>query len=480
MNLYDLDASQALSGLQSGQFSALEYARELLKRADIYAGLNAFCHLDEELVVREAKASDDLRRSSRNAGLLCGLPIAIKDNINVAHQPTSAGTPGLANNWPSSDAPVVRALRRAGAIPFGRTNMHELAYGLTSNNAYYGPVRNPYNFDMVAGGSSGGSAAAVAARIVPVALGTDTGGSVRVPAALCAIFGFRPSQGRYNGEGIVPIAHSRDIAGPMARSVADIVLLDQVLSGQRYKLPPASFKGKRIGVPRGYFFDVLDPEVARLIELALAQMSDLGAVLIEADIKGVKEHNPWVGRAIASGEVVRDLPDYLGKYAVNINLNEVLEQVASPDVAQVIRRQFDPRNRFDIDKNYQLAINHVKPELARNYQEYFDDNQLDAIAFPASLIPAPAIGDDETIILAGSEAHTETSLVHNSVPSTIVGLPGLSVPAGLTCSGLPVGLELEGRAGQDSDLLSLGLTWEKYCYRPVICPAPPAKNNKDR
>ncbi|VAW21613.1 Aspartyl-tRNA(Asn) amidotransferase subunit A @ Glutamyl-tRNA(Gln) amidotransferase subunit A [hydrothermal vent metagenome] len=473
MNLYDLSASQALSGLKSGQFSALEYVKELLRRVDKYAALNAFCHLDEELILREAKSSDDIRRSTGNSALLCGLPIAIKDNINVAHQPTSAGTPGLRNNWPTSDAPVVSAIRRAGAIPFGRTNMHELAYGLTSNNAAFGPVRNPFNPDMVAGGSSGGSAAAVGARIVPAALGTDTGGSVRVPAALCSIFGFRPSNGRYNGEGIVPIAHSRDTAGPMARSVADIVLLDQVLSGQRHNLSANSFKGKRIGVPRGYFFDILDAEVARLVELALVEMSDLGAVLVEADISGVKGCNPRIGRPIATGEVVRDLPEYLGKYAVNITIEDVLKQVASPDVQAIIKQQFAPENRAKIDKEYQFAINHSKPELARNYQQYFDDNQLDFIAFPTSLIPAPAVGDDETIDLAGTRAPTEATLVHNSGPSTIIGLPGLSVPVGLTSSGLPVGMELEARAGDDAQLLEIGLTWEKFCQRDIACPPPP-------
>ncbi len=473
MNLYDLTVIEALEGLKSGQFSALEYAGELLKRADLYAGLNAFNHLDEELILREAKSSDDARRSKRGCGVLCGLPIAIKDNINVAHQPTSAGTAGLRNNWPSSDAPVVSALRRAGAIAFGRTNMHELAYGLTSNNAFFGPVRNPFNLDMVAGGSSGGSAAAVGARIVAAALGTDTGGSVRVPAAFCSLVGFRPSHGRYSGEGIVPISHSRDTAGPMARSVADIVLLDQVLSGQRHNLSAGSFKGKRIGVPRGYFFDVLDPEVARLVELALEEMAGLGAILIEADIAGVMGCNPRVGRPIATGEVIRDLPDYLGKYAVNIRISEVLQQVASPDVRAAIQYQFNPENRADIEKAYQLAINHSKPELARNYQQYFDDNQLDIIAFPTVLVAPPPIGEDETINLAGSRAPTEATLLHNSGPSTIVGLPGLSVPVGLTDAGLPVGLELEARAGEDDHLLAIGLTWEKYCQKPVKWPEPP-------
>jgi len=470
MNLYDLTATQALSGLKNGQFSALDYAGELLKRANDHADLNAFSYLDEDLILADAKASDDIRRSSERAGILCGLPIAIKDNINVAHQPTSAGTPGLRNHRPTGDAPVVAALRNAGAIPFGRTNMHELAYGLTSNNAYFGPVRNPFNREMIVGGSSGGSAAAVAARIVPVAMGTDTGGSVRVPAALCSIVGFRPTHGRYNGEGIVPISHSRDTAGPMSRSVSDIILLDQVLSGQSHDLAPTPFAGLRIGVPRGYFFDILDPEVARLVELALREMSDLGAILVEADIEGVKGCNLEVGRPIGWGEVVRDLPDYLEKYTDNISIEEVLDQVASPDVRVVIQRQFDPENRAEIDRAYEIAISRSRVELALNYQKYFDDNQLDVIAFPTTLVPARPIGEDKTIELAGSRAPTGATMLHNSGPSSIIGIPGLSVPVGLTGSGLPVGMELEARAGQDEHLLSIGLTWEKYCQRPILIP----------
>lgn len=469
MALHDLSATAALAGLQSGQFCAVDYVKALLERASACAGLNAFSHLDERLILADAKSSDAARLAARKAGApvgpLHGLPVAIKDNINVADQPTSAGTPALRNHRPATDAPVVAALRRAGAILFGRTNMHELAYGLTSNNAAFGAVRNPFNPAMIAGGSSGGSATAVAAHIVPAALGTDTGGSVRVPAALCGLVGFRPTHGRYCGDGIVPISHSRDTVGVLARDVADAVLLDRVISRQRQRLTPVSISGLRIGIPRGYFFDTLDGEVRSLVERALERLSGLGAVLIEADIAGIEDCNPRVGRPIASGEVLQDLPGYLEKYAGSISIEDLLSQVASPDVRAIIDRQFDPHNRAAILSAYDHAMNHSRPALRQCYEQYFDAHQLDAIALPTTPVPARPIGDDEYIDLAGGRVPTGATYIRNTGPASIIGAPGLTVPAGLTCAGLPVGLELDGQAGLDNHLLAIGLAWE-YEYRP--------------
>jgi indoleacetamide hydrolase len=467
MSLCDLSAVAALDGLKTGHFSAVEYVEELLARARSGPALNAFSSLPGDLILAEAKSSDEFRRNSGSTGLLCGLPIAIKDNINVAHQPTSAGTPGLRNHYPARDAPVVGALRAAGAIVFGRTNMHELAYGLTSNNSAYGPVRNPFDLERVAGGSSGGSAAAVAAHMVPCALGTDTGGSVRVPAAFCGLVGFRPTHGRYCGKGIVPISHSRDTVGPITRNVEDIILLDQVLSGQRYIAPATLLKDLRIGVPRTYFFSDSSPEVAKIIEDALAQLQTLGVILIEADIEGLADCNPQVGRPISSGEVLSDLPAYLKEFAPGIAIEDVVGQVASPDVGEIIERQFDPQNRQQILAAYELAISSSRPKLAQNYAQYFIDHQLDAIALPTALVAAPPIGEDETIELNGRRVPTAPTLVHNTGPSSIIGLPGLTLPVGMSASGLPVGLELDAPAGHDIQLLSIGLAVEKYFSPPA-------------
>lgn len=459
--LHDLTAVQALAGMRAGQFSAVDYVTALLERAGAFAHLNAFSHLDADLILSDARTSDAVRRSVGETGPLHGLAVAIKDNINVAGQPTTAGTPALRNHRPSGDAPTVTALRRAGAILFGRTNMHELAYGLTSDNAAFGAVRNPGDPNRIAGGSSGGSAAAVAARIVPVALGTDTGGSVRVPAALCGIVGFRPTHGRYSGEGIVAISHSRDSVGILARNVADTILLDQVLSGDSTDPEPVELADLKIGIPRAYFYDSLDPDIARLAGAALKALSTGGATLIEADIAGLERCNPDTGRPIVSGEVLQDLPRYLHEHTNGIRMEHVLAQVASPDVREIIQSQFDPANRADIMAAYQRATRISRPQLRERFQGYFDDHALDAIAFPTTRLPATPIGDSEFVDPAGAPTPLGPELVHNTGPSSIIGLPGLTIPAGRTPAGLPVGLEFDANGHQDGRLFSLALECER-------------------
>src|SRR5262249_23645005 len=240
--------------------------------------LNAFIWQNEDLVLEAARASDK-RRGHGNLSPLHGLPIVLKDNIETAHAPTTAGTPALRDHHPPKDAPVAAALFSAGAILLGKTNLHELAWGGTSNNVAFGAVHNPYNPSMIPGGSSGGNAAAIAARMCTAGLGTDTGGSIRVPSALCGTVGLRPTCVRYSTERVVPCSHTRDIVGPMARSVKDLILLDSVVTGNHSPVRPAILQGVRVGMPRGYFFDDLDSSLAPIVETALAMLRDADCVL---------------------------------------------------------------------------------------------------------------------------------------------------------------------------------------------------------
>jgi indoleacetamide hydrolase len=479
VTLHRLTATEALAEMRAGAFSAEEYVTELLARAEEHAQLNAFSHLDAGLILRDARASDAMRRSAAEVGPLHGLPVAIKDNINVAGQPTSAGTPALRDHRPDHDAPVVKVLRRAGAILFGRTNMHELAYGLTGDNAAFGAVKNPADPTRIAGGSSSGSAAAVAAALVPVALGTDTGGSVRVPAALCGIIGFRPTQGRYAGEGIVPISHSRDTVGILARNVADTVLLDQVLSGETATLATVDMADLRIGIPRAYFQETLDPETSALVETALQEIASQGATLIAADIDGLEGCNPDIGRPIVSGEVVDDLPAYLAAHTDGITMADVLRQVASPDVKAIIRDQFDPVERGAILAVYRQVEAIARPALRARFARYFDRHRLDAIAIPTTLLPAPEINGSGSVRLAGKPVAIGPALVHNTGPASIVGMPGLTLPAGRTSQGLPVGLELEAKPGRDGHLLAIALTLSDGCDPPEHRGASTSANHLD-
>ena len=254
--ILDLTATAALAAIAAGDLRAETYAAILLSRAHSLKNLNVLIAQDPDEVLEAARAADKVRARGRLLGPLHGLPLLVKDNINTATLPTTAGTPSLIGNRPSANAHVVDALLGAGGIVFGKANMHELAFGITSNNGTFGPVRNPYDMSKIPGGSSGGNAAGVAARFAPAGIGTDTGGSTRIPAALCGVVGFRPTVGRYAGTGtlagvreVVPISHTRDTPGPIARSVADVALLDAVITGEP-ALPRADLNGLRLGVAR--------------------------------------------------------------------------------------------------------------------------------------------------------------------------------------------------------------------------------------
>jgi Asp-tRNA(Asn)/Glu-tRNA(Gln) amidotransferase A subunit family amidase len=228
-SLVELSATAAVAGIRDGNIKAEDYARALLDRAQQLASLNAFRILDRETTLEAAHNADRQRASGAQLGMLHGLPIPVKDSVNTKALPTSNGTRALANFKPRDDAAVLKPLFAQGAILMGKTNLHELSFGWTSNNAVFGPVRNPYDPTRVPGGSSGGSGAAVAARMAPLAIGEDTNGSIRHPAANCGLTGFRPSFGRYPDDGIMPLTDKFDQVGPIARSVDDIVLFDNVL-----------------------------------------------------------------------------------------------------------------------------------------------------------------------------------------------------------------------------------------------------------
>ena len=265
--LFELGAGRAAYALRNGEHTAEALDEALLARCAA-SPLNAFITLEAEHLRAAARAADQRRQRGEPLGPLHGVPLALKDNIDTADFPTTGGTPALAAHRPKHNAPIVQHLLAAGAIVLGKTNLQELAYGPTNNNAAFGPARNPYDPTRIPGGSSGGSAAAVAARLAPAALGTDTGGSIRVPASLCGITSMRPTTLRWPQAGIVPLSHTRDTAGPMARHVADCVLLDGVITGGPTEVTPAPLKGLRLGLPRGYFWEDLDAELAAILEAA--------------------------------------------------------------------------------------------------------------------------------------------------------------------------------------------------------------------
>jgi mandelamide amidase len=468
-DLTELSASEAAAKIRKGEITSESLTKALIDKAKAGKSLNAFITLDEGGALKAAKAADDAGKANKWKGALHGVPLVIKDNIHVAGLPNTAGTPGMKGFVPTEDAPVVKKLVAAGAIVLGKTNMHELAFGVTSNNAAFGAVGNPYDPKRIAGGSSGGNGAAIAARMAPAGLGSDTGGSVRIPSAVNGISGLRPTIGRYPQMGITPISHTRDTAGPMARSVTDLALLDSVITDTKDAVVPAELKGLRIGVPKS-LNEGVDRETGRLMGDALAKLKAAGVELVEADIPGLMELNNRLSFPIVLYEVTIDLPAYAKNYGIRLDLKGYAEKAASPDV-QGLFGALVKGEPPSIPKNvYEEALKVHRPALMKAYADYFSQHKVVAMVFPTVPLPAAPIGDDQETMLDGKKVPTFPTFIRNTDPGSNAGLPGLTIPMGMTKDGLPVGFEFDGPRGSDRNLLAIGLALEK-----LLGPIPPPK-----
>lgn len=417
-----------------------------LERAHRHAELGAFIAL-----------ADGVELSQPAGRPLAGLPIAVKDNIDVAGFACTAGTPALAGWRPPADARIVARLREAGAVVVGKTNLHELALGFTSNNPTFGPVRNPHDLDLIAGGSSGGSAAAVAAGIVPVALGTDTAGSVRVPAALCGVVGFRPTTGRYPLEGVVPLSHTRDTVGLLTGIVADAMLVDEVIAAA----PPRRLElaGHRLGVPRPLFYDGLETEVRKVVEGALARLADAGAVLVDTEVPELEALLAPIALPLTLFESPREIGTYLAAHRSPVRVWEIVEAMASPVERGWLENELwgEPVS----DETYRNIIARGRPAVIDAYRRCFEHSRVDALVLPTTRLLARPVGQDETVVIDGERVPTLEAYNRNADPAAVAGLPSISVPAGRTANGLPVGLSFEGPAGSDATLLGLADAFER-------------------
>ena len=468
MEILDLTLVRALESMGGGAFSAVEYVQAMLERNREVAHLNAIVRQDEASLLASAARRDRQRRHNDNPALL-GAPLLLKDNINTVDLPTSGCTPALKGHVPPKNAPVAQALIDAGAVIFGKANMHELAFGITNNNPTFGPARNPYNPDLIPGGSSGGTAAAIAAGVLPAGIGTDTGGSTRLPAAFCGICGFRPTIGRYPTGGVIPISATRDTPGPMARAVEDLQLLDRVMAAGTAPAETIGLAEVRLGVPRAYYYENLEMATAEVIEATLDLLAASCKALVEVDLERVDELTGKVGFPIALYEARRDMVQYLADFAPDISIEDVLAQIASPDVKEVYSAVVS--ETAVTEAVYREAMTVHRPEMQALFSGYFAGNNLDAMVIPTVPLTAPPLGHDTNIDLNGRQHPTMPTIIRNTDPSSNVGIPSLSVAVGLAANGLPVGVCLEGPAGSDRKILAIGKALQDevgFLPRPVV------------
>ncbi|MGV7212437.1 indoleacetamide hydrolase [Bradyrhizobium sp. UFLA05-112] len=473
MDLDHLTMTQAAADICAGKVTSKALTSATLARARANPNLNAFITLDESGAMKAAEAFD-ARPRKRQCQPLGGVPIVIKDNIEVAGLPSSAGTPALKSFMPKKDAAVAARLRAAGAIIIGKTNMHELAFGISGYNGGFKTgaepgVRNVYDNSKIAGGSSSGTAAAIGARIVTAGLGTDTGGSVRIPCALNGCASLRPTVGRYPQGGIAPISHTRDTAGPMAATIRDVAALDRVIAGGS-AIAPADLKQVRIGVVKTMQAN-LDGDTDAAFKGAIDKLKSQGVTVVDVEMPQLAELNGKVSFPVAIYEASEDMVAYLKHTGTGITIEALAKEIASPDVkgtydGLVIPHKLPGPDNTVVDGKpvYDAAMKTARPALQALYRDTFAKNRLDAIAFPTT--PEVAI-----------EANPDSSslpnfllFIQNTDPGSNAGVPGIQIPAALGASSkLPVGLELDGPAGSDRRLLAIGMAMEKVFGR---LPAP--------
>lgn len=455
-----LTARAALAALRAGGLSAQAYCEALLARCAALGSLNALTWLDPEAVMRQARAADRARAAGEPSGFLAGLPVVVKDNIDTPGFPTSAGNAWLRSGLPDGAAPVWQALAGQGAILLAKANMHELAAGGTSHNPVFGRVGNPISPGRIAGGSSGGTAAAIAAGLAPVGLGTDTSGSLHTPASFCGIAALRPttaSARAYSAQGIVPLVAALDTAGPMARDAADLALLHGAIAA-RPPVPPKP-AGLRLGVPRRYFWDGLQSPVERVCGAALRSLQDAGIECIELDMGDLAvEAVRWQIELGRAGRL-RDLRVFLAQRLPGVDPRDFIHAIRSEDVRAIyLDSPADARGEAPI-------LHEHLPRLRQLYRHLMDAHHLDAVAYPCVPVVAPPVEQarglpGDVIELHGQSVALGMALARNARFAAALGVPALVLPAGRSGEGLAVGLELAARPGDDDRLLALGRTLE--------------------
>ncbi len=456
--------------LRSGQTSAVALIEESIASIDAQADLAAFVHVDRDGSRAAAARADAELTDGVDRGPLHGLPVAVKDNIDVQGQHTRAGSLLLGAGPATDDATVVTRLRTAGAVIVGRTNMHELAWGGTTDNPHTGRARNPWNRDRVPAGSSGGSGIAVAAGMVVAALGTDTGGSVRLPASVNGVSGLRPTIGRVSNAGVVPLAWTMDTVGPLTRTAVDAAVVHDVIAGwdrrdrttRREPVYPADpglpsvdpvtrLRGLRIGVIADYALVGNQPDVTAAVQAALDALAAAGAVISEIHVPGVDE--------LVDAQLVVDAVE---PSAMHLDLLRSRPDDYGDDV----------RTHLEIGLRYS-GVEYVQ---AQRFRAWFRDELLEAMrgvdvlvtpTLPFTALPHGA----ETVDLDGQPASLTAGNMRYTAIGSMAGFPGLSIPVGLDCDGLPIGMLITGRPFDEAGVIGVGEAFQTVTAHHLARPA---------
>ncbi|MCL4533794.1 MAG: aspartyl/glutamyl-tRNA amidotransferase subunit A [Bacteroidetes bacterium] len=437
------------------QASPVDLVTAMLERIErLNPKLNAYLTVMADQALADARQAESDIHKGEYLGPLHGIPVALKDLYLTNGVRTTGGSKILADWVPHEDATTVSKLKAAGAIIIGKAHMHEFAMGPTNVNPHYGPACNPWNPECVPGGSSGGSGAAVAASMATVAMGSDTGGSIRIPGSLCGIAGHKPTYGLVSRYGVLPLSWSLDHAGPMTKTVEDAALMLNALAGYDLKDPASAnrpvpdfrdaltgrVRGLRAGLPRRHFFDGLDPEVAAAVDDAIELLSGLGMSFTEVDFRDV-EHVAATTMSISWSEATSYHEPYLDR------LDDY-----GPDV----------RSRLELGKTM-TATDYLRAQRVRRLicEEYASlMEKVDVLVTPTIRIPAPRIDECGEVLGVAGGADVKMVLSALTRPFNVTGAPALTVPCGFTTGGLPIGLQIAGRAFDDEVVLRVGHAYQ--------------------
>jgi aspartyl-tRNA(Asn)/glutamyl-tRNA(Gln) amidotransferase subunit A len=435
--------SEAAAGLRARKFSSREMVDESLRRvAQANPKINAFITVTEESARQRAALADEELAKGIDRGPLHGLPIAHKDLMMTRGVRTTAGSKIFADFVPQIDADVVKKLDDAGAVMVGKTNLHELAYGITSNNPHYGPVRNPWDTERITGGSSGGSGAALAADLVFMATGTDTGGSIRIPSSFCGTVGLKPTYGRVSTKGVIPLGITLDHIGPMTRYVRDAAAaFNAMLDQPGGYVPPAvvDIRGLRIGLPENFYFDRLDLDVAGAVRNAVQTLAALGARIVDVRVPDIDALNT-VGRIVLLVEAVANLRAHLHRRAdFGADVLALLDQGRLLSGADYVDAQ------------------RLRKILVGEFSKLW--TSVDCVLTPCTPTAAPKIGQT-TMTVGGVEDDVRLATTRMMRGINVLGIPSLAMPCGFSKSGLPLGMQLLGAPRNEDMLLRIGAALE--------------------